>query len=93
MVIFYNIDVMNNLSVDCDCDSNPEDPCMRDIGILASVDPVAVDQACIDMIWNSTDPGRDHFIERVERQNGRHILPYAEEIGLGSREYELIEID
>ena len=87
------IDVMNNLSVDCDCDSNPEDPCMKDIGILASVDPVAVDQACIDMIWNSTDPGRDHFIERVERQNGRHILPYAEEIGLGSREYELVEID
>ena len=86
------IDVMNNLSVDCDCDSNPEDPCMKDIGILASVDPVAVDQACIDMIWNSTDPGRDHFIERVERQNGRHILPYVEEIGLGSREYELVEI-
>ena len=87
------IDVMNNLSVDCDCDSNPEDPCMKDIGILASVDPVAVDQACIDKIWESTDPGRDHFIERVERQNGRHILPYAEEIGLGRREYELIEID
>ena len=87
------IAVMNNLSVDCDCDANPEDPCMKDIGILASLDPVAVDQACIDKIWESTDPGRDHFIERVERQNGRHILPYAEEIGLGSREYELIEID
>ena len=87
------IDVMNNLSVDCDCDSNPEDPCMKDIGILASLDPVAVDQACIDMIWNSKDPGRDHFVERVERQNGRHILPYAEEIGLGTREYELVEID
>ena len=87
------IDVMSNLSVDCDCDSNPEDPCMKDIGILASLDPVAVDQACIDMIWNSKDPGRDHFIERVERQNGRHILPYAEEIGLGTREYELVEID
>ena len=86
------IDVMNNLSVDCDCDANPEDPCMKDIGILASLDPVAVDQACIDKIWESTDPGRDHFIERVERQNGRHILPYAESIGLGSREYELIEI-
>ena len=84
--------VMNNLSVDCDCDANPEDPCMKDIGILASLDPVAVDQACIDKIWKSTDPGRDHFIERVERQNGRHILPYAESIGLGSREYELIEI-
>lgn len=87
------IDVMNNLSVDCDCDANPEDPCMKDIGILASLDPVAVDQACIDKIWKSTDPGRDHFIERVERQNGRHILPYAESIGLGNREYELVEID
>lgn len=87
------IAVMNNLSVDCDCDANPEDPCMKDIGILASLDPVAVDQACIDKIWKSTDPGRDHFIERVERQNGRHILPYAESIGLGRREYELIEID
>lgn len=87
------INVMNNLSVDCDCDSNPEDPCMNDIGILASIDPVALDQACIDMIWNSKDRGRDHFIERVERQNGRHILPYAEEIGVGSTEYELINID
>lgn len=86
------IAVMNNLSVDCDCDANPEDPCMKDIGILASLDPVAVDQACIDKIWKSTDPGRDHFIERVERQNGRHILPYAESIGLGNREYELVEI-
>ena len=86
------IDVMNNLSVDCDCDSNPEAPCMKDIGILASKDPVAVDQACIDLIWNSEDEGREHFKQRVERQNGRHILPYAEEIGLGSRNYELIEI-
>ncbi len=87
------IDVMNNLSVDCDCDSSPEDPCMKDIGILASTDPVALDQACIDKIWNSTDRGRDHFIARVERQNGRHILPYAEKIGLGTRKYELINID
>lgn len=86
------IDVMNNLSVDCDCDLSPENPCMQDIGILASVDPVAVDKACIDLIWNSTDSGRDHFIERVERQHGRHILEYAESIGLGTREYELIEI-
>ena len=86
------IDVMNNLSVDCDCDSSPENSCMQDIGILASVDPVAVDKACIDLIWNSTDSGRDHFIERVERQHGRHILEYAEKIGLGTREYELIEI-
>lgn len=87
------IDIMNNLSVDCDCDSHPEDPCMADIGILASTDPVAVDQACIDKIWSSTDAGRDHFIERVERQNGRHILPYAEQIGLGSRDYELVDLD
>ena len=86
------INVMNNLSVDCDCDSSPEDPCMNDIGILASLDPVALDQACIDKIWTSDDRGRDHFIERVERQNGRHILPYAEEIGLGSCEYELISL-
>ena len=82
---------MNNLSVDCDCDSSPEEPCMDDIGILASVDPVAVDQACIDKIWESKDKGKKHFIERVERQNGRHILVYAEKIGLGTREYELIE--
>lgn len=87
------IDVMNNLAVDCDCDSSPENPCMRDIGILASTDPVALDQACIDMIWNSKDEGRDHFVERVERQNGRHILTYAEEIGLGMRDYEFISID
>ena len=87
------IDVMNNLSVDCDCDASPEDPCMKDIGILASTDPVAIDQACIDLIWSSKDIGRDHFIERVERQNGRHILPYAESLGLGLREYELINID
>ncbi len=87
------VDVMNNLSVDCDCDSHPEDPCMADIGILASTDPVALDQACIDKIWSSNDPGRDHFIARVERQNGRHILPYAEKIGLGSRNYELKDID
>lgn len=86
------IDVMNNLSVDCDCDSNPETPCMKDIGILASTDPVAVDQACIDLIWASEDEGREHFKARVERQNGRHILPYAEEIGLGSTQYELCRI-
>ena len=87
------INVMNNLSVDCDCNANPENPCMKDIGILASLDPVALDQACIDLIWSSNDEGRDHFIERVERQNGRHILPYAETIGLGTREYDLISID
>lgn len=87
------INVINNLSVDCDCVASPEAPCMGDIGIAASLDPVALDQACIDLIWNSTDPGRDHFVGRVERQNGRHILEYAEQIGVGSRDYELIELD
>ncbi len=87
------INVANNLSVDCDCDSNPEAPCMADIGIFASLDPVAIDQACIDAIWNSTDPGKEHFQARVERQNGRHILPYAEKLGLGSCTYELINLD
>lgn len=87
------IDVMNNLSRDCDCSPEPEDPCMQDIGILASLDPVALDQACIDLIWNSGDPGRDLFVERVEEQHGRLILERAAAIGLGSRDYELVEID
>lgn len=87
------INVINNLSVDCDCMPAPEQPCMSDIGIAASLDPVALDQACIDMIWNSDDPGRDHFVERVERQNGRRILETAERLGLGSRDYELVELD
>lgn len=86
------IDVMNNLSIDCDCSAHPEDPCMKDIGILASLDPVALDQAAIDLIWQSDDPGRDHFVERVERQHGRYILECAEHLGLGSREYDLEEI-
>lgn len=87
------INVMNNLSVDCDCNSNPEKPCMKDIGILSSLDPVALDNACLDLIYNSNDPGRDHFVERVERQNGRHIITYANELGIGSKAYELISID
>lgn len=87
------INVVNNLSVDCDCSANPEAPCMQDIGILASVDPVALDAACLDLIYDSKDQGRNHFVERVERQNGHHIIPYAESIGLGSRKYELISID
>ena len=84
------INVANNLSVDCDCDSNPEAPCMEDIGIFASTDPVACDQACIDEVWNSDDPGKEHFKQRVERQNGRHILPYAESLGIGSTKYDLV---
>lgn len=87
------INIMNNLSIDCDCAVEPEAPCMADIGIAASLDPVALDQACIDMIWNSTDPGRDHFVERVEQQNGRHIIETAAELDLGSRDYELVTLD
>ncbi len=88
------INVMNNLSVDCDCDPNPEDPCMHDIGILSSTDPVALDRACLDLIYNSKDHGRDHFVERVERQHGTYICDYAEEeLGIGTRDYELINLD
>ena len=90
-ILFIN--VMKNLSVDCDCCDVAEDPCMEDIGILASTDPVAIDQACIDLIYNSDDPGRDHFVERVERQNGIHTIEAAAELGFGSREYELIEVE
>ena len=86
------ISVMNALSVDCDCDANQGDPVMEDLGIVASLDPVANDQAFIDMVWNSKDPGADLLKERIDRQLGREILPYAEKLGLGSREYELIEI-
>jgi uncharacterized Fe-S center protein len=87
------ITVMNALSVDCDCDSNQGDPVMEDLGIVASLDPVANDQAFIDMVWNSDDPGAHLLQERVDRQEGRHILEYAESIGLGSTDYELIQLD
>ena len=87
------ITVMNALSVDCDCDCNQGDPVMEDLGIIASLDPVANDQAFIDMIWNSSDPGALKLRERIDRQEGREILPYAESLGLGTREYELINID
>ena len=87
------INVMCNLSVDCDCCAIAEDPCMKDIGILASTDPIAIDQACIDLIYNSKDPGRDHFVARVERQNGIHTIEAAAELGFGTREYELINVD
>ncbi len=87
------INVMKNLSVDCDCCAVAEDPCMNDIGILISQDPVAIDQACIDLIYNSNDKGRDHFVERVERQHGIHTIEAANELGFGTREYELINID
>ncbi len=87
------INIMCNMSVDCDCCAKAEDPCMKDIGILASVDPVAIDQACIDLVYKSNDPGRDHLIERIESRNGVHTIEAAAELGVGTREYELIEID
>ncbi len=86
------INIMANLSVDCDCCAVAEDPCMADIGILSSTDPVAVDQACIDLIYASKDPGRDHFVERVETRHGVHTIEAAAALGFGSREYELIEL-
>ena len=90
-ILFINI--MCNMSVDCDCCAVAEDPCMKDIGILASTDPIAIDQACIDFVYNSDDPGKDHFIERVESRHGIHTVEAAEKLGFGSREYELIDLD
>ena len=87
------INVMKNISVDCDCDGNASDPCMQDIGILASLDPVAVDQACLDLVYNSNDPGRDKLIERIESRHGVHTIEAAYDLGVGNREYELIELD
>lgn len=86
------INVMKNMSVDCDCCANAEAPCMEDIGILASVDPIAIDQACIDLVYKSNDAGRDHLIERIESRNGLLTIEAAAELEYGSREYELIEI-
>lgn len=90
-IVYLN--VMCNLSVDCDCCAVAEDPCMKDIGIMASLDPIAIDQACIDMVYASKDPGRDHFVERVESRHGVHTIEAAEELGFGTRKYELISID
>ena len=87
------INVMKNMSVDCDCCAIAEDPCMADIGILASLDPVAVDKACLDLVYASNDPGRDHLIERIESQNGAYTIDAAADLGCGSKEYTLIEID
>jgi len=89
-MVFVN--VMKNLSVDCDCCAVAEDPCMKDIGILVSLDPIAIDQACLDLIYASKDRGRDHFVERVESRNGVHTIEAAAELGFGSREYELTEV-
>lgn len=87
------INVMCNMSVDCDCCSVAEDPCMQDVGVLASLDPVAIDQACIDLVYNSNDPGRDHLIERIESRNGLHTIESSVNLGIGSKEYDLIVVD
>lgn len=87
------ISVANNLSVDCDCDSSPEDPKMGDIGILASLDPVALDKACVDMVRASKDHGKIHLIERIDSRHGMHTLDYGEKIGLGCQEYRLVRLD
>ena len=87
------INVMKNMSVDCDCCAVAEDPCMKDIGVLASLDPVAIDKACIDLVYNSTDPGRDHLVERIDSRHGTHILEAANRLNFGTTNYELINID
>lgn len=86
------INVMCNMSVDCDCCKVAEDPCISDIGILSSTDPVALDKACIDLVYNSSDPNKEHLIERIESRNGTHTIYEANKRGIGSLEYELIEI-
>lgn len=87
------INVMKNMSVDCDCCAVAEDPCMKDIGILISTNPIAIDQACLDLVYASDDPGKEHLIERIESRNGVHTIEAAEALGYGSRDYELIEIE
>lgn len=88
------INVMKNMSVDCDCCAVAEDPCMQDIGILCSTDPIAIDQACLDLVYQaSDDPGQAHLLERIESRNGVHTIEAAAELGYGSREYELIEVE
>jgi uncharacterized Fe-S center protein len=89
-IVFVN--VMKNMSVDCDCCEVAEDPCLADMGILVSLDPVAIDQACIDKVYACDDPGKAHFIERVESRHGIHTIEAAAELGFGSREYELVEV-
>lgn len=87
------VNVMKNMSVDCDCCAVAEDPCMEDIGILVSFDPIAIDQACIDLVYAATDdPGQGHLLERIESRNGVHTIDASAELGFGSRDYELIEV-
>lgn len=87
------INIMKNISVDCDCDGNAKAPCMKDVGILASLDPIAIDQACLDLVYNSTDPGKDTLIKRIESLHGVHTVEAASNLGFGTREYELININ
>ena len=87
------INIMCNMSVDCDCCAKAEDPFMKDIGILSSLDPVALDKACLDLVYNSTDPGKKHLIERIESRHGIRTVEHAEELGIGTTNYELINID
>ena len=87
------INIMANMSVDCDCCAVAEDPCMKDIGILASTDPIAIDQACIDLVKQSNDPGKEHFLQRVNSRNGTHTIDSAAELGFGTKEYELINVE
>lgn len=86
------INVMCNMSVDCDCCAKAEDPCMKDIGILASLDPIAIDQACIDLVYKSNDKGKNHLVERIESRHGIHTIEAASKLNFGKREYELIEL-
>ena len=87
------VNVMKNMSVDCDCVAKAEDPCIADIGILASTDPIAIDQACLDLVYACSDPGKPHLIERIESRNGVHTIEAAAALGLGSREYDLIQVE
>ena len=87
------INIMCNMSVDCDCCAVAEDPCIKDIGILGSLDPIAIDRACIDKVLASDDPGKEHFLERVNSRNGTHTIDAAFELGFGNKEYELVDID
>ena len=86
------VNVMKNMSVDCDCCAVAEDPCIADIGILVSTDPIAIDQACIDLVYACSDPGKPHLIQRIESRNGVHTIEAAAELGYGTREYELINV-
>lgn len=86
------VNVMKNMSVDCDCCAVAEDPCIQDMGIMVSLDPIAIDQACLDVVYASDDPGKAHFLERVESRNGIHTIERAAELGIGTREYELVEV-